>query len=144
MSEVLFYSGVSDRLGFVCKLLRKAVASGARVGVCGPQRALDKLDQALWVHEPHEFVPHLSVRPDSDPELLQRTPVLLVSQLEQLPHREVLLNLETEVPTAFDEFQRILEVVSTEAQTVQWGRRRYKHYQQAGCEMQHYVAGEGR
>ena len=44
--QVDFHSGVTDKVGHACRLLRKAVRQGARVQVCGEPAELDALDQA--------------------------------------------------------------------------------------------------
>ena len=58
MTEVAFHFNAPDRMAYVCRLLRKAVASGARVVVTGMPEALRQLDTALWTFSPVDFVPH--------------------------------------------------------------------------------------
>ena len=52
MTEVNFYTGVPDRQVYACRLLRKTQAAGLTVGVWGPMRLLERLDQTLWTFEP--------------------------------------------------------------------------------------------
>lgn len=142
MSEVSFYTGVADRLPFVCRLLRKAQQSGARIAVVGPESALDRLDAALWTFEPTEFVPHLRLRAGSHPiAQAARTPVLLVDGVDQAGHAEVLLNLGPGLAAGYEQFARVLEVVSTDEQQVQAGRERFKAYRAAGHAVTHHVLG---
>ncbi len=139
MTEVSFYTGVPDRLAYLCRLLRKAQQSGARMGVLGPLSVLQRLDAALWSFEPAEFVPHLLLTEELvASELVQATPILLVTDSAALPHREVLLNLGGEIPPDYAEFERVLEVVSTEPEQVQAGRRRYKQYEALGHVVKHH------
>ncbi|MDT8997966.1 DNA polymerase III subunit chi [Paucibacter sp. APW11] len=142
MTEVSFYTNVPDRLSYLCRLLRKAQQSGAKVGVLGPERLLSRLDAALWSQEPLEFIPHLMVNGQSA-DLLARTPILLVKHPDELPHREVLLNLDSRLPPAVEQFQRVLEVVSTDADQVQAGRERFKQYKAQGFTVSHHVVGAG-
>ena len=139
MTEVSFYTGVPERLGYVCRLLRKAQLSGARVAVVGPAPLLDRLDRALWEFESTEFVPHLRVRPGTESAVLGRTPLLLVEQAAAQPHREVLLNLGGDLPEGFEQFQRVLEVVGIDPEQVETGRRRFKQYKQLGYAVNHHV-----
>ncbi|UDF33939.1 UNVERIFIED_ORG: DNA polymerase III subunit chi [Shinella sp. XGS7] len=139
MSEISFYTGVPERLPYVCRLLRKAQLSGARLTVLGPATLLERLDRALWEFEPTEFVPHLRLRPEQAHPWAERTPVLLAEQVEDQPHREVLLNLGMELPQGFEGFRRVLEVVAREPEQVEAGRRRFKQYKQLGHEVQHHV-----
>ncbi|MCV2348594.1 DNA polymerase III subunit chi [Paucibacter sp. Y2R2-4] len=139
MTEVSFYTGVPDRLAYLCRLLRKAQQSGARMGVIGPPSVLQRLDAALWSFDAVEFVPHLLLSEEVvDPGLLEATPILLAPSSAALPHREVLLNLGAEIPSEFAEFKRVLEVVSTEPEQVQAGRRRYKQYESLGHIVKHH------
>lgn len=142
MTQLDFYTGVSDRLAFVCRLLRKVQQSGARIGVCGPPSSLRRLDAALWDFEPAAFVPHLDLSAGgADPGLIASTPVLLTERVVDLTHREILLNLGAEVPDGFDQFQRVLEVVSLNAEQVQAGRQRFRQYKVLGHEIKwHEVA----
>ena len=140
MSQVSFYTGVPERLTYLCRLLRKAQQSGARIGVVGPANLLDRLDRELWTFGALEFVPHVRLRPGRDlPARLADTPIQLSEAATELPHREVLLNIGADLPEGFDAFQRVLEVVSKDPEQVQAGRQRYKRYEQLGHAMTHHV-----
>jgi DNA polymerase IIIc chi subunit len=58
MTEVTFHFNAADKLGHACRVLRKAVASGAKVVVTGDTALLRELDVALWTFAALEFVPH--------------------------------------------------------------------------------------
>jgi len=139
MTQVSFYTGVADRLPYLCRLLRKAQQSGAQVGVVGPAHLLERLDAALWSFEPTEFVPHLRLTPGQAPApALAATPIVLSEAVSALAHREVLLNLGNEVPEGFEAFARVLEVVSLDAAQKQAGRARFKFYKEQGFEVLHH------
>ena len=140
MSQVSFYTGVPERLAYLCRLLRKAQQSGARIGVCGPASLLMRLDATLWTFEPTDFVPHVRLAPGQ--QLLgsmAETPIVLVENPADLPHREVLLNLDISIPTGFEQFARVLEVVSQDPQQMQAGRQRFRQYKELGHEVEHHV-----
>ncbi|MBY0236823.1 MAG: DNA polymerase III subunit chi [Burkholderiaceae bacterium] len=136
MTEVTFYTGVPERLLYLCRLLRKAQRGGARVGVCGPEALLQRLDAKLWDFETAEFVPHGRVGGEGVDARF--TPILLAETAQDLPHREMLLNVGPEMPTGFEEFQRVLEVVSQDPAQMQAGRRRYKQYEALGFAVKHH------
>ena len=48
MTEVTFHFNVSEKTAYACRLLRKAWAARAPVGVLGDAAALRALDEALW------------------------------------------------------------------------------------------------
>jgi len=142
MTQVTFYTGVPERLGYVCRLLRKAYLSGAQVGVCGPAALLDRLDRELWVFASTEFVPHLRLRAGRAPAArLAATPVQLAEQAAELPQRGVLVNLGDAIPDGIDAFERVLEVLSLEPEQVAIGRRRYREYERMGLPPEHHVVG---
>ena len=65
----------------------------------------------LWSFSPQDFVAHCFA--DADEDQIAATPVVLASELRQVPHHEVLLNLDSQVPAGFERFLRLIEVVSS-------------------------------
>lgn len=144
MTEVSFHFNVPDRLGYACRLLRKAARRGARVAVSAPAAVLAELDQQLWVFEPLDFVPHVRAMPGRPlAPRLQATPVWLTEQVSEAPHREVLLNLGDEMVSGFESFARVIELVSAAGPDRAAGRARWKHYSERGYAIaKHDVAQE--
>jgi DNA polymerase III subunit chi len=130
MTEVAFHFNASDKLGYTCRLVRKAVASGARVVVTGEPEALGELDVALWTFGALEFIPHCSA--DAPPGQVARSPVVLAGQLDATPHQQVLVNLGSEVPGGFEKFERLIEVVSGDDADRQAARGRWNYYKDRG------------
>jgi DNA polymerase-3 subunit chi len=145
--QVDFHSGVTDKLGHACRLLRKAVRQGARVQVRGEPAALEALDQALWTFDAQDFLPHLHWQAAGPPPpALHRTPVWLVPRGAAWPQgleaAAVLVNLgpgplgevELTPPAA-----RVIELVGPEAAEVESGRQRGRHYVQRGLAPVHHT-----
>jgi DNA polymerase-3 subunit chi len=130
MTEVAFHFNAPDPVAYACRLLRKAVSSGARMVVLGVPDTLQQLDLALWTFSPPDFVPHCHV--DSDPRIVAMSPVILASSTESLLHRQVLLNLGHRVPDGFERFDRVIEVVGLDDEGRQLARGRWKHYTDRG------------
>lgn len=130
MTEVAFHFNMPDKTAYLCRLLRKAVGQGARVAVTGPEAALRDLDGALWSFSATDFVPHC--RADSDAIVLDASPVVLGGTPIDAPHQDVLLNLDAQVPTGFERFTRVIEVVGPGDQERADSRHRWKYYQQRG------------
>lgn len=126
MTELDFHFNVPELVPYACRLLRKAVASGAKVVVTARPETLADLDSALWTFSELDFVPHCFG--DSDAVLLAASPVVLAASLDTLAHQKVLLNLGLEVPVGFERFERLIEFVGIEEDERQAGRRRWKHY----------------
>jgi DNA polymerase-3 subunit chi len=133
MTEIAFHFNAPDKLAYACRLLRKAVASGARVVVTGTPASLQALDTLLWTFSPLEFVAHC--RAGSPAEQLMASPVVLAAQIEggpALPHHEVLLNLGVDVAAGYERFERTIEVVTLDDEDRQLARQRWKHYADRG------------
>ena len=81
MTQVTFYTGVPERLLYLCRLLRKAQRAGTRIAVCGPEALLARLDVRLWDFEAAEFVPH--GRLDALGTAARHTPILLTEQIDR-------------------------------------------------------------
>lgn len=133
MTEVAFHFNAPDRMAYACRLLRKAVNSGARVVVTGLSGTLQQLDRALWAFSPTEFVPHCLW--PSDAWVAAASPVVLAPSAESAPHRQVLLNLAPSVPDGFEQFERVIEVVSLDDDERQSARSRWKHYVDHGYDI---------
>jgi len=131
MTEVAFHFNAPDKLGYACRLLRKAVASGARVVVTGKPEQLRALDVELWTFAPLEFVAHCHAA-TSSPQVLAASPVVLADSEEAAPHRQVVVNLGDAVPAGFERFDRLIEVVTVDDQDRLQARSRWKHYADRG------------
>jgi DNA polymerase III subunit chi len=130
MTEITFHFNASDKVGHACRLLRKAVASGAKVVVTADSALLRDLDVALWNFGPLEFVPHCLNT--SSAAVLAASPVVLAESPQAAPHQHVLVNLGASVPDGFERFERLIEVVTVQEDDRQSGRRRWKHYADRG------------
>ncbi|MFZ3129456.1 MAG: DNA polymerase III subunit chi, partial [Rhodoferax sp.] len=65
MTEVAFHFGAPDRLAYVCRLLRKAVGSGARVVVLADTDVVQQIDADLWALSATDFVAHCTSAAES-------------------------------------------------------------------------------
>lgn len=130
MTELAFHFNVPELVPYACRLLRKAVGSGAKVVVTAQPETLAVLDSALWTFSELDFVPHCFV--DSEARLLTASPVVLAASLDTLAHQQILLNLGLEVPAGFERFERLIELVGLDEDERQAARRRWKHYTDQG------------
>ncbi len=130
MTKIDFHFNAPDKLGYACRLLRKAVASGARLVVTGPDAALAQLDQQLWTFSALDFVPHCTA--SSPARVLDASPVVLAADVQQAPSHPVLVNLGDLVPAGFERFERLIEVVSGDEDDRTLARGRWRHYASRG------------
>ena len=134
MTEVAFHFNAPDKLAYACRLLRKAVAGGARVVVTAPEEALRRLDTLLWTFSQTDFIPH-ALQPDGADSVVMASPVVLTGQPAQAPHRQVLVNLGDAMPAGFEQFERVIEVVSLDEDDRQRARGRWKQYAGQGYDI---------
>lgn len=130
MTQLAFHVNAPDKLGYTCRLLRKAAASGARLTVTGPAEVLNRLDQELWTYSATEFLPHCGQNASAG--MLQKTPIVLTQALQATPNRDVLVNLGDQIPEGFEGFARIIEVVSQDDNDRSLARQRWRHYLKCG------------
>jgi DNA polymerase-3 subunit chi len=148
VTDVEFHTGVADRLGYSCRLLRKACRQGARVMVTAQPDVLAELDVALWTFDAGEFLPHVRVPAapaGHSPGLLLRTPVWLGTTVWPHPAApRLLLNLGADAPVQRQTLDRLIEVVSTDEDDISRGRARWRAYKAEGLNIQHHPGAEGR
>jgi DNA polymerase-3 subunit chi len=137
--QVAFHTGVADKLGYACRLLRKASRQHARVVVTAPPALLGRLDQALWTFDPQAFVPHVRLRAgQAVSPRLARTPVWLLEAGAEPPHRDLLLNLGTEPAPDMVQYGRVIEVVDSSEEDRRHGQRRWRAYGAEGYTLTHH------
>lgn len=137
MTEIAFHFNVPDKLAYACRLLRKAAAAGAPVGVVAPPQALRELDAALWSFSALDFVAHCDAAAPAD--MLERTPVVLAGDCAALPPRaRVLVHLGDAVPAGFERFERLIELVGIDGEDRAQARLRWRHYADRGYPIQRH------
>jgi DNA polymerase-3 subunit chi len=138
MTRIDFHSNVPDKIAYACRLVRKARAANCTAVIVGSdQGQLAALDEALWTFSDQDFLPHVM----ADDALAAQTPVILATRdTQEFPHYQVLINLASETPPQFARFERMLEIVSSDAEDKIAGRERYRFYQQRGYPLTHFVA----
>lgn len=138
MTRIDFHSNVPDKLAYACRLVRKARGADCRIVLLTKDKDdLQALDHALWTFSDQDFLPHVS----ADDALAAVTPVILTDDGNtDLPHHQILINLSGSTPPHFARFERMFEVISSDEADKVAGRERYRHYQQRGYPLTHFVA----
>ncbi len=138
MTRIDFHSNVPDKIGYACRLVRKARAANCRLVLFTNDRSqLAALDEALWTFSELDFLPHVM----AGDALAPKTPVVLAhSETAELPHHQILINLSDNTPSHFASFERMFEIISSNDADKSAGRERYRFYQQRGYPLTHFVA----
>jgi DNA polymerase III subunit chi len=141
VTQIDFHTGAQDKSAYACRLLRKAHASGMQAVVYwSDAAALARFDELLWSFSALDFLPHVFAGDPAAP----LTPILLTAQVADTPHTQLLVNLDPDLepPAFFSRFDRMVEVVSAQADDAQAGRARYKFYKDRGYALKHHVIAE--
>jgi DNA polymerase-3 subunit chi len=136
LPDVAFHFNAPDRLGYACRLLRKAYLRKARLFVWVAQDDLVRLDAALWTMSAGEFVPHCR---SDDPDLVRaRSPIEIGNQLPQVRDLLILVNLRHDMPDEPAAFERVIEVVTLDEADRGPARERWRQYKALGLEPQRH------
>ncbi len=127
-----FHFNVDHRIGYACRVVRKALGAGKTVLVFSQDAArLARFDLALWTFSALDFLPHV----DAGSPLADQTPVWLAhTPIESA--RDVLVLLDDAPAPQFEawfpRFPRIIDIVSADADDRAQARVRFKTYRDAG------------
>lgn len=129
----------SSRLQFTCRLNEKVFALQNRIfNLAASAAEAKKLDELMWTFRPGSFVPHEIHRGSIDDIT---APIIIGHEaIDDLP-ADLLINLADDVPSCFDRFSRIAEIVDGTEASKRAGRSRYAFYRDSGYEPQTHDIG---
>jgi DNA polymerase-3 subunit chi len=134
MTKVDFYTGSQDKLRTACQLSHKAMQGGVRAVISTPDAATaDALDKLLWHYPATAFIPHSR----GDAGASEQMPVVLSHGGDKFPHHELLISLHGECMPFFSRFERVIEIIGSDAEDSRMGRERFKFYRDRGYELRH-------
>jgi len=135
VTKVDFYTGSADKLRTACQLSHKAMQNGVRVLLSAPdEETTEALDKLLWQYPATAFMPHCR----SDADEAEKMPVLLNNGSDKFPHHDLLISLHNECLPFFSRFERVIEIIGSDAEDSRLGRERYKFYKDRGYELRHF------
>ena len=137
MTRVDFYilpeSGLDRVQRLACRLTEKAWQSGLTVFVnTASELEAQRADDLLWTYRQDSFVPHALYEQHSE----ERPPVVVGDGTEPTVPFDVLINLACDVPSFFEGFGRVIELVGGDPAGLRQGRKRYRLYRDQGCQLQ--------
>ena len=134
-ARIDFAFGAPDRVLTACQTAAKRYLAGQRLVVyCSDKARLTAFDRMLWTFQDDAFVPHVMM---DDPLSSDTAVVMTAGALppptpnaeDQLPW---LLNLDDACPPGYEQYARIMEIVSDEPADKLAARQRWRTYQGAG------------
>ncbi len=141
MTEIAFHFNIPDRIAYLSRLLRKAVGRSDSIVVVAEPAALDKLDRKLWELSATDFVGHWREGQDAGTvteAMQERARVWLTEDVGSCPRHDVLVSLMPQVPAGFEQFARLIEVVSLDEADRAQARERWRYYTSRGYQIQRH------
>lgn len=127
---ILDQAGARSRYLFACRLAEKAYRLEHTVHIHADSRdAAQQLDELLWTFRDGSFVPHQLVT-GSQPAT--ESPVSIGSDADPVEARDLLINLCDTIPEFAGSFPRVAELVTSDAECRQYGRKRFAAYREQG------------
>ncbi len=128
---VLPVTDTRARLQFTCRLTEKAYGLQHRVHAhtasAGQARELDEL---MWTFRQGSFLPHaLSSSATDEP-----APITIGYDENTDAGGDLLINLADDIPTFFDHFSRVAEIIDGTPESRSLGRERFSIYRNNGFE----------
>lgn len=125
---VLQSANPMDRDKFTCRLAQKAFRQGHKIFIhTRDDMSARKIDDLLWTFHDTSFVPHALMGE------AHAAPIIIGYQDHPEQYDDILINLADEVPTFYDRFKRIIEVVCGEPTIKKLSRAHYRFYQEHDC-----------
>lgn len=142
MTRVDFYvlndAAPQSRALFACRLIEKAYKLGNRVFVRVADATQEKLmDDLLWTFSHGSFVPHSTLKVDDND-----SPVRIGLAPPSSATQDVLVNLAADMPSAYDTFARVAEVVAPIEPARSQARERFRQYRSQGCQVTSHDVGK--
>lgn len=130
---ILAHSEAEQRLLFACRLVEKAFKNGHKtLLICNNAEQAKQLDELLWSYKESSFIPHQLL--DSN-DAQSDCPVEISLQTLADPYREhhdILINLSDSLLNGFSRFERCMEIVVQQQETLAATRKNYKFYKERG------------
>lgn len=128
---VVHHGDPGRRLSIAARLADKAFRQGHSIYLhAGDEGQAQALDEWLWQFRPAGFLPHALLGEPGD------QPVAIGWGGNPEIQRDLLINLQPGVPAFFRRFQRIAEVVTQDAESLQAQRDAWRFYQREGCQLE--------
>jgi DNA polymerase-3 subunit chi len=132
MTTIDFYTHCADRYEVASKLVAKAWKQHGSVRVLTDGEAgTAEFGRFLWLWPATGFLPHCRL----GSALAGETPILVDHVIDHDGPAAVLVNLRSAPPPFFSRFERLVEIVGTDADDAAAGRERWRFYKARGYEV---------
>jgi len=131
---VLSATEAGARLRFTCRLTEKAYGLNQRIYAYTNSAAeARQLDELLWTFRAGSFLPHILLSA-ADEKNHAPTPITIGHGEQFEVSGDILINLADAIPSCFDRFARVAEIVDGTSECRRLGRERFSFYRDNGYE----------
>lgn len=135
MTQVIFYSSITDKSVALLALVERALAKKNLVTVTVENQVqAQDFANALWQLQKTSFLPNVQ----ADSHLAKHTLVVFDWQQNELCHDDILINLSQKQLTIFSRFRQLIELVGMDDLDKQQARERFRFYRDRGYQVKHY------
>lgn len=136
MPKIDFYilseTTANARLQFACRLIEKAYKQKHSIYIHTEDRTMaHELDELLWTYRNDSFLPHHLYGDGPEPA----PPIQIGFDVVPEKQRNILINLNAQVPAFYLQFSRILELIVNDTPAQETGRERYRFYRSKNLEI---------
>lgn len=138
MTRVDFYispnHAAQARQELACRIADKAYQQDYKIYIHTSSAEESRLiDELLWTFRQGSFLPHGMTGSDEQDDCA----IVIGHQVEPPAafNKDVLINLATDVPHFFSQFERVAEMINEDETQKQQGRERYRFYRDRGYEL---------
>lgn len=134
----------------VCRLCEKALQQQLSVLVYAKSlEQAQQIDELLWTFKANSFIPHKNQLTEHEPNdeitssffypVLICTEAAIANTKKRFDHyQQLLINLTSEPPAFFPQFNRVAELVDKNDDEKEKARNRYRTYRQQGYDLKKY------
>ncbi len=123
---------IKDRDLYACRIIEKAYNNKHKVFVfLSDLEETNKFDTQLWTFSDISFVPHEIYNQAND-----STQILLGYDHKPNKTNDILINLTSNIPIFYQDFNHIIEVIPNDEQLKKLARVRFKQYKQNGAKIE--------
>jgi DNA polymerase-3 subunit chi len=118
---------------YACRIIEKAFSSSRTVYVHTASAAeAQSFDTQLWTFRDVSFVPHEICNQNLNSEVL----ILIGYNVMQVEKKDILINLTFEIPSFYQKFDHIIEVIPNDVSLKAAARKQYQIYQSSGYQIE--------
>lgn len=121
-----------NRMQFLSKLTEQLYRGGTHCHIhAGLPQLADRASHSLWTGRDISFIPHERLPSNEDA-------VVTIGVDEEPKTHDVLINISTDIPSYFSQFEKVVEIIDPDPELKSQGREHYKFYQDRGYPIENH------